>query len=140
LAPAAHGDPIYHVMRLHPNQDLRQTLIDFVKSHHIKAASIVTCVGSLKQAHLRMAGRPDVLTVEGPVEIVSLVGTLGESGVHLHASLANNQGPVVGGHLVEGAPVYTTAEIVLAELPGLEFQREPDPATGSNELIIKEKP
>jgi predicted DNA-binding protein with PD1-like motif len=50
----------------------------------------------------------------------SLVGTVGESEAHLW----------------DGCLVYTTAEIVLPELPGLLFRREPDPATGFREREI----
>jgi predicted DNA-binding protein with PD1-like motif len=33
--------------------------------------------------------------------------------------------------------VYTTAEIVIIDLRGIEFAREPDPTYGYNELVIK---
>ena len=49
------------------------------------SAWIVTCVGSLKQAHLRMAGATERTLFKGPFEITSLVGTLSQDGVpHAH--------------------------------------------------------
>jgi len=37
---------------------------------------------------------------------------------------------VIGGHIVDGCIVRTTAEIVIVELSDLEFRREPDAADG----------
>ncbi len=42
----------------------------------------------------------------------------------------------MGGHLVQGNPVYTTAEIVIGIFPKLRFERKLDPATGSKELNV----
>lgn len=133
----AHGAfPI--ALRLTPGQDLKQELIKLAQERHLKAAAVMTCVGSLKEANLRLAGRDDVLHLEGPMEIVSLVGTLSEAGVHLHLAVSSSDGTTRGGHLVEGCPIYTTAEIVVVELEGLEFTRQQDPDTGFQELRIRQ--
>ena len=44
-----------YVIRLRPNQDLFKELDKFVKDNDLKAAFIMTCVGSLTKATLRMA-------------------------------------------------------------------------------------
>ena len=44
-----------YVCRFRPNQDLHKELDKFVKDHDLKAAFIITCVGSLTKATLRMA-------------------------------------------------------------------------------------
>lgn len=124
-------------LRLLPGQDLKTELTRLARERHLKAAAVVTCVGSLTGATLRLAGRPNTLELEGPLEIVSLVGTLSEAGVHLHLSVADREGVTRGGHLMEGSPVYTTAEIVVLELEGLEFTRQEDPATRFQELRIR---
>jgi len=72
----------------------------------------------------------------GHFEIVSLVGTLGRDGGHLHLCAADGDGVAFGGHLLDGSLVFTTAEVVVAELTDAEFRREPDPATGFRELIV----
>lgn len=127
-----------HAFRLLPGQDLRQELCAFVEANGIGAAAVVTCVGSLAQSALRFAGRRDGSMRSGRFEIVSLVGTLGEGGVHLHASLADENGAMFGGHILDGCLVQTTAEIVLMELPGVAFHRESDPETGYRELVIRQ--
>ena len=43
----------------------------------------------------------------------------------------------MGGHLVEGCLVHTTAELVVGEAVGLVFSRPLDPATGYGELSIE---
>jgi len=70
------------------------------------------------------------------MEIVSLTGTLCPDGPHIHISLARRDGACVGGHLAHGCIVNTTAELVIGDLPQVEFRRTPDPATGYNELTV----
>ena len=43
---------------------------------------------------------------------------------------------MLGGHLLDGCIVQTTAEIVLAILPEVSFSRRHDTATGYAELVI----
>jgi predicted DNA-binding protein with PD1-like motif len=125
-----------HAFRLLPGDDLKRELIAHAGRHGLRAAAIVTCVGSLTAATLRFAGRPEATALPGPFEIVALVGTLGGGAAHLHATLADADGRTVGGHLTDGCPVRTTAEVVLVELPGLAFGRELDAATGYRELVV----
>ena len=125
--------------RLYPGQDLRLTLLKFCLDRQIDAACIVTCVGSVQEATLRFAGASGATRLSGPFEIVSLVGTLSRHGGHLHVSLADAAGELVGGHLQEGALVHTTAEVILGVVQGLVFKREHDSKTGYRELSIEPK-
>jgi len=70
---------------------------------------------------------------------VSLVGTLSGSGGHLHISLSDAQGHMIGGHVIGGLFVFTTAEVVIGECSDLQFTREHDDTTGFQELVIKDK-
>jgi predicted DNA-binding protein with PD1-like motif len=126
-------------LRLKPGQDLRQQLELFVKEQRIKAGFLITTVGSLRQASMRLADQPAATDFTGKFEIVSLVGTLGQDGVHLHISISDSAGKTIGGHLVEGCLIYTTAEIVIGEAQGLSFSRELDAETGYQELRIRKK-
>ena len=126
-------------LRLYPDQDLRETLLKFCVDRRIDAACIVTCVGSLKHAVIRFADAPDGTTLEGPYEIVSLVGTISRHGTHLHISLSDSEGNLVGGHLLNGSSIHTTAEIVLGLIGGIAFKRKHDPRTGYKELSIEPK-
>ena len=126
--------------RLTPGADLKQSLRRIVDEHDIRAGCIVSCVGSLARARLRMpgaAGEPEGFkSLDEPTEIISLVGTLCPDGLHLHIALARRDGQCIGGHLVDGCVVHTTAEVIVGELTDLEFRRAPDPETGYLELWV----
>ncbi len=132
-----------HALRLTPGTDLRDELERLTKEHALAAGFILSCVGSLSQARLRMPGAvgdAEVFTtwVE-PLEIVSLSGTLCSDGLHVHVSLSRRDGSCIGGHLVKGCVINTTAELVIGELSQIEFRRSPDPATGYSELSVRRR-
>ncbi|XP_071499196.1 bifunctional protein GlmU-like [Diadema antillarum] len=127
-----------HCLRLRPGEELKSRLLQYVTAHGLKAAFILSCVGSLKRATLRLADSVTIIHVETNHEIVSLVGSLSAGG-HLHVCLSDDKGKTVGGHLVSDAVVFTTAEIVIGELPQLEFDRSLDQETGYKELTIHER-
>lgn len=127
-----------HVLRLRPGDDLRQKLLAYVQAQSLEAGAVLTCVGSLTELSLRLANQEEATTWKGHFEIVSLVGTLSASGgSHLHLSVSDGTGRTLGGHLLDDCLVYTTAEIVLAALPALQFTREIDPTYGYYELVAK---
>ena len=137
-ASSARGcETRFRAVRLHPGDDLRESLERFVKQDGAGAAFVASCAGSLEVAAIRFADQQDATTLEGPFEIVSLSGTLSVDGTHLHIAVADRSGRTIGGHLAPGAKVYTTAEIVVGELQGARFRREVDPATTYKELVIE---
>ncbi len=124
-------------LRLTPGQDLRRALEAAVAGHGAGAAFVLAGIGSLASPHLRLAGAADATSIDGEVELLTLSGSVAAGGSHLHASLARTDGSVVGGHVAYGCTVRTTAEVLLALLPGWDFTREPDAATGYAELVIR---
>ncbi len=122
--------------RLLPGDDLRKSIWKFSEENGIKAGVVLTCVGSLKEANLKMADT-HLESFSGPFEIVSLVGTIASNGFHLHISLSSKEGRVIGGHLKEGCLVHTTAEVVIGEIDSVVFERALDSVTGCKELVIK---
>lgn len=129
-----------YALRLRSGQDLKQELTAFVTEHQLQAGAVLTCVGSLTDVVLRLANQETATTYHGHFEIVALVGTLGGAGSHLHLAVADATGRTIGGHLLDGCRIYTTAELVLAALPALEFRRETDPTYGYRELTIYPAP
>jgi predicted DNA-binding protein with PD1-like motif len=125
-----------YALRLHPGQDLKQCLVAFSQEQGLRAGFILTCVGSLTQAALRLAARPETTLYQDSFEIVSLTGTLCRDGVHLLISVSDGRGQTLGGHLQDGNLVRTTAELVIGELSGLAFSRPLDPETGYDELVV----
>jgi predicted DNA-binding protein with PD1-like motif len=129
----------FHVFRLKPKMDLRKSILEFSKENEIKAGCIVACVGSLEQFHIRFANQETGKLENGFFEIVSLTGTCSKANCHLHISVADLHGRVLGGHLLDNNLIYTTAEIAVAELIDVEFSREVDPTFGYHELVIAPK-
>ncbi len=123
--------------RLKPGQDLKVALDRLAVRRKLEAACVVTCVGSLTPAAIRFANQPAPTVLDGQWEIVSLVGTLSIYGSHCHIAVSDGDGRTLGGHLMEGSRIYTTAEIVLGIVPGVRFLRELDPDTGYRELAIE---
>jgi uncharacterized protein len=128
-----------YLLRLHPGEDLKQVLVAYAEEHGLQAGLVLTCVGSLVTAALRMADRPETTTLTGKFEIVSLVGTLGPQGPHLHMAISDGEGRTYGGHLQDGSRIYTTAEIVLGDLEEWVFEREIDPETTYDELVRRKR-
>ena len=126
-------------LRLGPGADLKAELLALAAREGVPAGWVLTCVGSLSHARLRLAGGAEHGTWQGPFEIVALTGTLSQDGSHLHLAVADHQGRTVGGHLAEGCTVRTTAEVVLGVDDRLLFAREHDPATGYDELVVRER-
>jgi len=124
-------------IRLFPGDDLKRRIDQLAWERGWRAACLITCVGSLDEAMIRYADSEDITRVPGPLEILSLNGTIASfGGSHLHIVVADGQGRVTGGHLKEGSIVRTTAEIVIGSLDGFSFHREIDPETGFAELVV----
>ncbi|MGE4192844.1 MAG: PPC domain-containing DNA-binding protein [Pseudodesulfovibrio sp.] len=124
-------------VRLHPGQDLLVELERLFAQSKAGACCILTCVGSLTTAVIRFANRPESATLTGHFEIVSLTGVFSPDGAHCHLSISDGEGRTLGGHLMEGCRVYTTAEIVVGLLPGMRFTRPLDTETGYPELKVE---
>lgn len=132
----APQSPRVHAFRLLPGQDLQAGIQRFVDEHGIEAGWIETCVGSLTEWSLRFANREEGTKGSGHFEIVSLCGTVSKNGSHLHLAISDGDGRTIGGHLLAGNLVYTTAEIVIGESPAHVFTRSKDGSTPWAELQV----
>ena len=125
-----------HVFRLRRGSDLLKALQEYARTRRIAAGTVVSGVGCVTRARVRDASGVTVRELNEPLEIVSLMGTLSTARTHLHIALAREDLTVLGGHLMEGCIVNTTAEVVLLELDGVRFGAERDGETGYDELAI----
>ena len=123
-------------LRLQPGADLRLALEAWMGQQQEQAGCVISAVGSLSLAQLRLAGATQATAIHGELEIIKLSGTLSPDGAHLHIVVAGSSGTVIGGHLCAGSLVRTTAELVIGLLPEWRFRRELDPVTGHAELQI----
>lgn len=124
-------------LRLRPGQDLKPALQAWVEREAGDSAWIVSGIGSLAVARLRLAGHTEPSVVNHDMEILTLQGSVCRDGCHLHITVADANGMVLGGHLCEGSLVRTTAEVLIAQLPHGQLQRTLDPTTGYRELAVQ---
>ena len=113
-----------YTFRLKPGADLFDSIENFVSEQQIQAGCVLSSVGSLTHATLRLANRSHYNEYEGHFEIVSMTGTVSTNGSHIHIAISDGDGLTTGGHLVSGCKIYTTAEIVLAVFEGVIYKRE----------------
>ena len=115
------NDVTTHAFRLKPGEDLKTRIQDLVNDRQI----------------IRFANQPDGSGNSGHFEIVSLTGTVSVNGSHLHISISDSTGKTIGGHLMKGCTIYTTAEIVILSSNEFVFKREKDGTTPWEELQVE---
>ena len=125
--------------RLKAGQDLLDEIEAVVGEKNIEAVCVLSAVGSLTHATLRLADREYYSEYEGHFEIVSMTGTVSVHGSHLHISISDGAGKTIGGHLVPGCKIYTTAEMVLGIFEDVVYRREYAEDSGYDELVVKEQ-
>jgi predicted DNA-binding protein with PD1-like motif len=129
-----------YTFRLKPDQDLFDSIETFVAEKRIEAGCVLSSVGSLTHATLRLANREHYNEYEGHFEIVSMTGTVSTNGSHIHVAISDGDGLTIGGHLVSGCKIYTTAEIVLAVFEDVVYARELlENDSGYEELVVINK-
>ncbi len=119
-----------------PGQEVFSQLHAFAQQHQLHAAWIAGCTGSLTDVALRYAGQEGTTLLNGTFEVISLNGTLEQSGEHLHLCVSDPHGTMLGGHMMPGCTVRTTLELVIGSLEELAFSRQPCALSGYDELHI----
>jgi hypothetical protein len=125
-----------YTFRLKPGHDLFDSIQAFVQERNIEAGCVISGVGSLTYATLRLANREFLTNYEGYFEIVSITGLVSIHGSHLHISISDEDGKTFGGHLDSGCKVYTTAEIVILAFDNVMYKREFAEDSGYDELVV----
>ena len=129
-----------YTFRLKPGDDIFDSIDSFIREKKIEAGCVLSGVGSLTRSVLRLANRDHYSEYEGHFVIVSLTGTVSIHGSHLHISISDGGGKTIGGHLVSGCKIYTTAEIVLAVFNDVVYKRELlEDDSGDAELVVQKR-
>lgn len=126
----------HHIFRLRRGADLYRSIRDYAVSHRLSAGYVACCVGCVSAARVRDAGGATVRALEEPLEIVSVTGTVSAVRCHIHIAFSREDLSTIGGHLMEGCTVNTTAEVVLCELDNYSFYAAFDNETGYEELLV----
>lgn len=128
--------------RISAGVDLKQAIANVVNEEGLQASIILSAVGGLSKACVRMPGAKDtsdgVRALEGPFEIISLAG-IPQGTMHLHISFSDKEGNVFGGHLKDGCIIRQTLELVLLEDESSVYTREFEPGSNFNELVVRSR-
>ena len=133
--------------RLLAGSDLLNGIVAIARKYLIRAGIVSVCFGSLSKTEIRWEERilegprgdkrsaPQLL--DGPIIFLSAQGKVGvprqgEPLIHMHGVVADTKGQVWGGHLFPGEnPVFSTMDVVIQEIEGIEFDSIFDPETNS---------
>ena len=126
----------FFVGRLPHGEDLLQSIEALCKKSSIQMA-IFSVIGAVSSATIGAYDQDQQVYVtfkeESPLEIVTCSGNVslkeGQSFVHAHIMLADEQGKPLGGHLFPGSIIYA-GEMHLQELTGDPLERVHDETTG----------
>ncbi len=130
------------VLKLEQGEDFVPMVVKGLGDLGVTSGIVLSGIGALRDFELGWFD-PDSREYirdryEGSHELLSLQGTITLSSdppIHVHASLANENQEVVGGHLFAGT-VAVLAEVAVLRLDGLHLAREPNPKTDLKELTI----
>lgn len=133
--------------RLLAGSDLLNGIVAIAGKYQIRAGIVSVCFGSLSKTEIRWEERnpegrrgdkrsaPRLL--DGPIIFISAQGKVGiprqgEPLIHMHGVVADNKGHVWGGHLFpDENPTFSTMDVVIQEIEGIEFDSIFDPETNS---------
>jgi len=129
-----------HVFRVKPDKELMDEIMKYCELNNITSGVVISLIGSLKKVNLgilkELPGKFISKRMDGPLEIACGSGTVatkdGKIILHIHIVVSTEEG-AVGGHLA-GATIFSTAEVVIGELP-FPLERYKDDFTGLNELM-----
>lgn len=131
------GELICHCVRLTRGEDLMESIKKLCRQKNIRAGVILSGVGCILSGRVRDASGVNIRRITEHCEIVSLNGTVSAERCHIHIALSREDLSTIGGHLCSGCIVNTTCELVIGQLPGIDFGAEDDSETGYRELIFR---
>jgi predicted DNA-binding protein with PD1-like motif len=126
------------IVRVLPGLDVIEGITEVCERLGITSGAITSCIGSLQRASLMIAvpldnkvgaGYSEPITLEGPLELLSGQGTIGqeeegEITIHMHGVMSDKEGHVHGGHLVKGEnPVLITCEVMVSQIEGIRIAK-----------------
>jgi predicted DNA-binding protein with PD1-like motif len=121
--------------RLLENEDLVEGIKSRTEKVDIKAGAL-NLIGTVKNAVLGFYDKGEYkhIRLDGPLEIASCTGNIavdekGETVIHAHLVVSNDEGHAFGGHLMKGTLVGATAELVVVEAVGISLERTIDERT-----------
>lgn len=131
------GAMICYCIRLKRGEDLLESIKSLCAEKNIRAGVILSGVGCILRGRVRDASGVSIREIAEHCEIVSLNGTVSARRCHVHIALSKEDLSTIGGHLCPGCIVNTTCELIIGELPEINYVVEQDAETGYDELIFR---
>lgn len=128
----------HYIVRLDKGEEIMQKLTELCRKEQIRAGSIVG-LGAADQA---VVGLFDTSTkvfkkkeIACPMEITSIIGNIstkdGETYLHIHVTLCDENLQAIGGHMAS-CRISATAELTVTAFDGCTVEREMNDEIGLN--------
>lgn len=127
------------ILRLDPGELLLESIEELASREGIDSAIVTSGIGTLSKfeyhrvINASLPTQNEFLTVEGPLEVLSLQGIIASGEPHLHAVCSDLES-VYCGHVEEGCRTLVLIEASIVEIPGACLTRDRDPITGRSML------
>ena len=137
------------IVRMKSKDDIREKLIELMLKNKFKRAVILSAIGSIYDATFYGVKQNSELPYDeeqttkliktGPFEVLTMEGNIlpmeDQLIPHIHVTLGMHDGNVIGGHL-ETATVYTTIELILAEIRKSNVIKCKDTVSGGKQIKL----
>ena len=117
------------VLAFERGEDLLEKTTEQVKQAGIQNGVVISGIGTFDRARLHRVTsfneKPDeeFITIEAPMELSSVQGIIAGGVPHLHFAFSDLE-KTYSGHLEPGCRVLYLAELVIAEIPNMNLERE----------------
>ena len=124
--------------RLRGGEDLLEAIKRRAEEGGVESG-VFMAIGALRRASFGyfMGSRREYkkIALDRQVELLSCVGDIskredGETVVHAHIIVGDEDGRAYGGHLMEGSIIAEMVELAILDAPNLKLKRTLDPRTG----------
>jgi hypothetical protein len=109
-------------------EKLREGIRDKLKELGIRNAVLVSAIGTFEKArfhrikHTEQHPEDEIFEIDGPMELAAVDGLVADGEPHFHMAFQDLD-RAYAAHLEDGSVVCYLAEVVLAELKGVELTR-----------------
>jgi predicted DNA-binding protein with PD1-like motif len=117
-------------LRLDKGEDLLEGIQAALREHQLRDGMVISGIATVSHCRLHQVQGTDypavdkILELDGPLEVMNISGISADGALHLHATVADQNGRAYGGHVEPGCTVLYLAEIAVLEAPDAKMTRE----------------
>lgn len=123
--------------------DFHECIEEAAREKDVQSGAVLSGIGTFDKArihHITHTGFPpndEFVTLEGPIELVSVDGIIADYQPHMHTTMALRGTELFSGHLEPGCRVLYLAEVVIAKFSGRRLARDEHPEHGTPRLTVR---